>query len=160
MGGFRKPGVPLMVLGLGPLLSIRHPETVAVTVRPLGADESPGPLFPVSVTSVFTASITSRAVPGSGSRSIPPPGAVYLVRHLVTENVRSQLVERGIQPSAARKAAMFQLAAEIPTPIRADILTRAPKTPSGGPPWPRDWSRYTAMRRQDGSEIPAPRGSR
>ena len=72
-------------------------------------------------------------------------------RHLVTENIRSQLVERGIQPSTARKAAMFQLAAEIPTPILADILGLAPTTTVR---WAalaaRDWSQYTAMRRQDG----------
>ena len=70
-------------------------------------------------------------------------------RHLVTENIRSQLVERGIQPSTARKAAMFQLAAEIPTPILADILGLAPKTTVR---WAalaaRDWSQYTALRRQ------------
>jgi hypothetical protein len=71
-------------------------------------------------------------------------------KHLVTENVRSQLVARGIQPSHARKAAMFQLAAEIPTPILAELLGLAPTTATR---WAtlaaRDWSYYTAMRRND-----------
>jgi hypothetical protein len=35
-------------------------------------------------------------------------------KHLVTENIRGQLVRRGTQPSTARKAAMFQLAGEMP----------------------------------------------
>ena len=68
-------------------------------------------------------------------------------KHLATENIRSQLVERGIQPLAARNAAMFQLAAEIPTPILADILGLAPNTATR---WAalaaRDWSQYTAQR--------------
>jgi hypothetical protein len=29
-------------------------------------------------------------------------------KHLATENIRSQLVERGIQPGTARNAAMYQ----------------------------------------------------
>lgn len=77
-------------------------------------------------------------------------------RHLVTENIRGQLVQRGIQPSTARKAAMFQLAAEMPTPILADILGLAPKTAvRWGALAARDWSQYTAMRRQDGLATPA-----
>ena len=78
-------------------------------------------------------------------------------KHLATENIRGQLVERGIQPSAARKAAMFQLAAEIPTPILADILGLAPKaTVRWAALAARDWSQYTAMRRLDGPEMLAP----
>ena len=49
-------------------------------------------------------------------------------RHLDTEIVRKQLVARGIQPTSARKAAMFQLAGEIPTPILSDILGLAANT--------------------------------
>jgi hypothetical protein len=70
-------------------------------------------------------------------------------RHLVTENIRSQLVERGIQPSSARNAAMFALAAEVPTPILADILGLGTNTAAR---WAtlaaRDWSQYTAARRE------------
>ena len=77
-------------------------------------------------------------------------------KHLATENIRGQLVERGIQPNSARKAAMFQLAGEIPTPILADILGLSPQTAVR---WAalaaRDWSQYTAMRRHDGPKIPA-----
>lgn len=68
-------------------------------------------------------------------------------KHLVTENIRAQLVERGIQPRAARNAAMFQLAAEIPTPLLADILGLGATTATS---WAalasRDWSQYTAQR--------------
>lgn len=68
-------------------------------------------------------------------------------KHLATENVRSQLVQRGIQPLAARNAAMFQLAATMPTPILAEILGLAPNTATR---WAtlaaRDWSAYTAQR--------------
>jgi hypothetical protein len=68
-------------------------------------------------------------------------------KHLATENIRGQLVKRGIQPLAARNAAMFQLAAEIPTPILADILGLAANTATR---WAalaaRDWSQYTAQR--------------
>lgn len=69
-------------------------------------------------------------------------------KHLVTENIRSQLVALGIQPSTARKAAMFQLAAEMPVPILAELLGLAPTTATR---WAalsaRDWSQYAAMRR-------------
>jgi hypothetical protein len=68
-------------------------------------------------------------------------------KHLATENIRRQLVERGIQPLTARNAAMFQLAAEIPTPILADVLGVAANTAAR---WAalasRDWSQYTAQR--------------
>jgi len=71
-------------------------------------------------------------------------------KHLATENIRGQLVERGIQPNTARKAAMFQLAGEIPTPILAEILGLGANTAVR---WAalaaRDWSQYTALRRQD-----------
>ena len=68
-------------------------------------------------------------------------------RHLATENIRKRLVDRGIHPAEARKAAMFQLAAEIPTPILAELLGLSPATATR---WAtlaaRDWSQYTAMR--------------
>ena len=68
-------------------------------------------------------------------------------RHLATENIRSGLVARGIHPSDSRKAALFQLAAEIPSPVLADLLGLAPTTATR---WAalaaRDWSSYTAMR--------------
>jgi hypothetical protein len=71
-------------------------------------------------------------------------------KHLSTESIRFRLVERGIQPSDARKAAMFQLAAEMPTPILAEILGLANNTAAR---WAtlaaRDWSYYTALRRSD-----------
>jgi hypothetical protein len=70
-------------------------------------------------------------------------------KHLGTESVRVQLVAQGIQPSHARKSAMFQLAAEIPTPVLADILGLATSTATR---WAalaaRDWSYYTAQRHQ------------
>ena len=78
-------------------------------------------------------------------------------KHLATENIRGQLVARGIQPNTARKAAMFQLAGEIPTPILAEILGLSAHTAVR---WAalaaRDWSQYTAIRHQDLQEMPAP----
>ena len=69
-------------------------------------------------------------------------------KHLVTENIRSQLVALGIQPSDARKAAMFDLAAQMPVPIVAELLGLSPNTATR---WAtlaaRDWSQYAAMRR-------------
>lgn len=71
------------------------------------------------------------------------PGA-----HLATENIRAELVRNGIQPKSARNAAMFHLAATMPTPILADIIGLAPNTATK---WAalasRDWSYYTARRR-------------
>jgi hypothetical protein len=71
-------------------------------------------------------------------------------RHLATEHIRSQLVSRGIHPAESRKAALFQLAAEMPTPVLADLLGLVPNTASR---WAklaaRDWSQYAAMRRDD-----------
>lgn len=67
-------------------------------------------------------------------------------RHLVTENFRSQLVARGIQPSDARKATMLQLAA-MPSAVLADVLGRSPGTAAR---WAalsaHDWAQYTAQR--------------
>ncbi len=69
-------------------------------------------------------------------------------RQLASENVRSSLVNRGIHPAHVRKAAMFQRAAEIPTPVLADLLGLSPTTATR---WAilaaRDWSQYAAMRR-------------
>ena len=69
-------------------------------------------------------------------------------RHLATENIRKRLVTCGIHPADARKAAMFQLAAEIPTPILGELLGLSPTTATR---WAtlaaRDWSQYAAMRR-------------
>jgi hypothetical protein len=76
-------------------------------------------------------------------------------RHLATENIRKQLVDRGIHPADARKAAMFQLTAEIPTPILAELLGLSPTTATR---WAtlaaRDWSQYAAMRRDAIPQAP------
>lgn len=64
-------------------------------------------------------------------------------RHLATESIRAQLVAHGIHPADARKAAMFQLAAEMPAPILADLLGLSPTAATR---WAtlaaRDWSQY------------------
>ena len=71
-------------------------------------------------------------------------------KHLVTENIRNELVNHGIQPLAARNAAMLGLAATMPTPILAEILGLAPNTAARwGALAARDWSKYTAQRRAD-----------
>ena len=68
-------------------------------------------------------------------------------RPLTTESVRGQLVARGIHPGRARKAAMFQLAAEMPSPVLADLLGLHAQTANR---WAalsaHDWSQYTAQR--------------
>ncbi|WP_328439667.1 hypothetical protein [Nocardia puris] len=69
-------------------------------------------------------------------------------KHLVTENIRNELVTHGIAPHHARHAALFHLAAEIPTPVLAELLGLSPSTASR---WAdlaaRTWGQYTAMRR-------------
>ena len=71
-------------------------------------------------------------------------------KHVSTETIHAQLDARGIKPSNARKAAMFQLASEIPTPILAEILGLATNTAVR---WAtlatRDWSQYTALSRAE-----------
>lgn len=68
-------------------------------------------------------------------------------RPLTTENIRGQLVEHGIHPVTARKAAMFQLAAEMPSAVLADVLGLHPQTANR---WAalsaHDWGQYTAQR--------------
>lgn len=67
--------------------------------------------------------------------------------HLATENIRGQLVDRGIKPYNSRKAALFQLAAEIPTPILAELLGISTTTALR---WAalssRNWNAYIAQR--------------
>jgi hypothetical protein len=93
------------------------------------------------------ASVGQASYPSAASPWLFPGGAPG--KHLSTESVRSQLVAIGIRPSHARKAAMFQLAAEIPSPVLADILRLATNTAER---WAalaaRDWSYYTALRHQ------------
>ena len=68
-------------------------------------------------------------------------------KHLATENIRGQLVQRGIQPSTARMAAMYQLASEMPSAVLADILGRSPtNTAKWAALSSHSWSQYTAQR--------------
>lgn len=68
-------------------------------------------------------------------------------RPLTTENIRGQLVARGIHPGSARKAAMIQLASEMPSAVLADLLGLHPQTANR---WAalsaHDWGQYTAQR--------------
>jgi hypothetical protein len=77
------------------------------------------------------------------------PGAVP-GKPISTGAIRRELVERGIHPAQARKAAMFQLAGQIPTPVLAGILGLGSTTAVR---WAtlsaRDWSQYAALRRKD-----------
>ena len=67
--------------------------------------------------------------------------------HLATENIRAQLVERGIKPWNSRHAALFQLAAEVPTPLLAELLGIGTTTAHR---WAalasRTWGSYIAQR--------------
>lgn len=68
-------------------------------------------------------------------------------RYLATENIRAQLVAIGIKPYQGRKAAMFQLAAEMPAPVLAELLGI---TDNNAANWARlaarDWTGYIADR--------------
>ncbi|MEU2042690.1 zinc ribbon domain-containing protein [Nocardia niwae] len=70
-------------------------------------------------------------------------------KHLVTENIRGELVAHGIQPGQARKAAMFHLAATMPTPVLADLLGLSTTTAAR---WAvaaaAPWGQYAAQRHQ------------
>lgn len=67
--------------------------------------------------------------------------------HLVTENIRAQLVDRGIHPGQTRKTALFQLAGDIPAPVLADLIGL---TNSNAAAWAklagRGWTAYIADR--------------
>jgi hypothetical protein len=71
-------------------------------------------------------------------------------KHLTTENIRGQLVERGIKPQAAKHAALFQLAASVPLPILVDVLGISTTSAAR---WAalssRTWGHYTALRREN-----------
>lgn len=71
-------------------------------------------------------------------------------KHLTTENIRRQLVDRGIKPQASRHAALFQLAAEVPHAILADMLGISATTATR---WAtlssRTWGHYSASRREN-----------
>jgi hypothetical protein len=68
-------------------------------------------------------------------------------QHLQTENVRSQLVAIGIKPHESRKAALFQLAGQMPAPVLAELLGI---TDANAADWAklaaRDWTGYIADR--------------
>ena len=68
-------------------------------------------------------------------------------QHLATENIRAQLVSLGIKPYENRKATLFQLAGDIPSPVLAELIGI---TPSNAADWAklaaRDWTGYIAQR--------------
>lgn len=68
-------------------------------------------------------------------------------QHLTTENIRGQLVAIGTKPYEGRKAALFQLAAEIPAPVLAELIGT---TDVNAANWARlaarDWTGYIADR--------------
>lgn len=57
-------------------------------------------------------------------------------QHLSTENIRAQLVQLGIRPSDGRKAALFQLVAEVPAPVLAELVGLTNSKPPDGHNWP------------------------
>jgi len=82
---------------------------------------------------------------GTGAGWLFPGGVPG--RPLTTENIRSQLVDIGIKPYQTRKAALFQLAAQIPAPVLAELLGL---TDRNAAKWAhlaaRDWQNYIALR--------------
>ncbi|MCF4121704.1 hypothetical protein L1785_11995 [Antribacter sp. KLBMP9083] len=77
-------------------------------------------------------------------------------RHLATENIRRDLVQIGVKPHENRKAAMFQLAANMPAPVLAELLGTTDKNAAD---WARlaarDWGAYIQHR----TEMMCPRRS-
>ena len=68
-------------------------------------------------------------------------------RPMATESVRLQLVGHGIHPFTARKAALFQLAGEIPTPVLAELLGLSTATAVRYSTLAsRSWTQYMAQR--------------
>lgn len=67
--------------------------------------------------------------------------------HLATENIRSQLVAIGIKPYENRKATLFQLAGDIPSPVLAELIG---VTNNNAADWAalaaRGWTDYIAER--------------
>ena len=64
-------------------------------------------------------------------------------RHTATENIRRDLVAIGIKPFENRKAAMFQLAATMPSPILAELLgTSDMNAEARAALADRDWGTY------------------
>ena len=68
-------------------------------------------------------------------------------RHLVTENIRSQLVTIGIKPYQHRKAALCQLAGDMPAPVLAELIGITNRHATD---WAtlaaRDWTSYISER--------------
>jgi hypothetical protein len=67
-------------------------------------------------------------------------------RHLNTENIRAQLVAIGLKPYEGRKAALLQLAADIPAPVLGELLGISNNNAAD---WARlasrDWRSYIAQ---------------
>lgn len=68
-------------------------------------------------------------------------------RHLATENIRGQLVAIGMKPNEGRKAALFQLAADMPAPVLGELIGISNNNAAQ---WARlasrDWRSYIADR--------------
>ena len=68
-------------------------------------------------------------------------------RHLNTENIRAQLVEIGMKPYEGRKAALLQLAADVPAPVLGELIGISDNNAAE---WARlasrDWRNYIANR--------------
>lgn len=68
-------------------------------------------------------------------------------RPLNTENIRGPLVALGIRPNASRRAALFQLAAQIPAPVLAELVGISQNNAAR---WAalaaRDWATYISHR--------------
>lgn len=68
-------------------------------------------------------------------------------RHLATENIRAQLVAIGMKPNEGRKAALFQLAADMPAPVLGELIGISNNNAAQ---WARlasrDWRSYIAER--------------
>ncbi|MGH9067253.1 MAG: hypothetical protein ACRD0J_07170 [Acidimicrobiales bacterium] len=142
----------LTLLFAQPLTRICRMTTDQIAVDPSGTVTVTFDAFPIELPDPLDGLLLEQlSCPGQASFPAQPgpwlfPGGLP-GNHLSTESVRSHLTARGIQPSHARKAAMFQLAGDMPAPVLAEVLGLATNTAVR---WAtlaaRDWRYYIALR--------------
>jgi len=83
-------------------------------------------------------------------------------QHLNTENIRYQLVAIGMKPYAGRKAALFQLAADMPAPVLGELIGVSNNTQPTGLDWPHATGAATSPTERDalGQDVRAARECR
>lgn len=120
----------------------RIDDTVHVTFRAVAVP------MPAPLDALIDEHLADRGMSLHGSRDtgwLFPGGSPG--RHLNTESIRAQLVEIGMKPYEGRKAALFQLAADVPAPVLGELIGISNNNAAE---WARlaarDWRNYIADR--------------